>query len=51
VFSGEKVPATEKIVSIFEPHSAIIRRNKARKPTEYGHKVWLDEVEGVIVTR
>ena len=51
VFKDEKVPAKEKIVSIFEPHSDIIRRNKARKPTEYGHKVWLDEVDGGIVTR
>jgi IS5 family transposase len=51
VFAGEKVPAKEKIVSIFEPHSDIIRRNKARKPTEYGHKVWLDEVDGGVVTR
>jgi IS5 family transposase len=51
VFEQEKVPATEKIVSIFEPHSDIIRRNKAHKPTEYGHKIWLDEVEGGIVTR
>jgi len=51
VFQGEKVPAGEKIVSLFEPHTAIIRRNKARKPTEYGHKVWLDEVDGGIVTR
>ena len=51
VFQGEKVPAGEKIISLFEPHSAIIRRNKARKPTEYGHKVWLDEVDGGIVTR
>jgi IS5 family transposase len=51
VFQREKVPAGEKIVSLFEPHTAIIRRNKARKPTEYGHKVWLDEVDGGIVTR
>lgn len=51
VFQGEKVPAQEKIVSIFEAHTAIIRRNKARKPTEYGHKVWLDEVDGGLVTR
>jgi IS5 family transposase len=50
VFQGEKVPAAEKIVSIFEPHSDIIRRNKARKPTEYGHKVWLNEVDGGVVT-
>lgn len=51
VFENEKVPAGEKLVSIFEPHSAIIRRGKAGKPVEYGHKIWLDEVEGGIVTR
>jgi IS5 family transposase len=51
VFQEEKVPAQEKIVSLFEPHTAIIRRQKAGKPTEFGHKVWLDEVEGGIVTR
>jgi IS5 family transposase len=51
VLHQEKVPAAEKIVSIFEPHTDIIRRNKAHKPTEYGHKVWLDEVDGGIVTR
>lgn len=51
VFQGEQVPASEKIVSLFELHTDIIRRNKARKPTEYGHKVWLDEVDGGVVTR
>ena len=51
VFQDEKVPANEKIVSIFEPHTAIIRRGKAGKPVEFGRKVWLDEVEGGIVTR
>jgi IS5 family transposase len=50
VFGGESVPASEKIVSLFEPHTAIIRRRKAGKETEFGHKVWLDEVEGGIVT-
>jgi len=50
VFEEVKVPSTEKIVSIFEAHTDIIRRNKAHKPTEYGHKVWLDEVDGGIVT-
>jgi len=51
VFQNEKEPASEKIVSIFEPHTAIIQRGKAGKPVEYGRKVWLDEVEGGIVTR
>jgi len=51
VFENEKVPAGDKLVSIFEPHSDIIRRGKAGKPVEYGHKVWFDEVEGGLVTR
>jgi len=51
VFQDETVPAAEKIVSIFEPHTAIIRRGKAGKPVEYGRKVWLDEVDGGLVTR
>ena len=50
VFESEKVPAAEKIVSLFEPHSAIIRRGKVGKAVEYGHKVWLDEVEGGLVS-
>jgi IS5 family transposase len=51
VFQEEKVPAAEKIVSLFEPHTAIIRRQKAGKPVEFGRKVWLDEVDGGILTR
>jgi IS5 family transposase len=50
VFAQEAVPASEKIVSLFEPHTCIIRRQKAGKETEFGRKVWLDEVEGGIVT-
>lgn len=51
VFQGESVPAAEKLVSLFEPHTNIIRRQKPGKETEFGHKVWLDEVDGGIVTR
>jgi IS5 family transposase len=50
VFDGEKVPAAEKVVSLFEPHTDIIRRGKKDKPVEFGHKVWVDEVEGGIVS-
>ena len=39
VFAGETVPASEKIVSIFEPHTDIIRKD--RRDTLYGHKVFL----------
>ncbi len=51
VFSGEKVPSAEKLVSIFEPHTDIIRRGKPNKATEYGHKVWLGEVEGGFIAQ
>jgi transposase, IS5 family len=50
VVLGEAVPAGEKVVSLFEPHTCIIRRGKADKPTEFGRKVWLDEVDGGIVS-
>jgi len=50
VLKNEKVPAQEKIVSIFEAHTDIICRGKESKPVEYGHKIWLDEVDGGIVT-
>jgi IS5 family transposase len=39
VFQGEKVPASEKVVSFFEDHTDIIV--KGRRDTEYGHKVFL----------
>ena len=50
VFKAEGVPAADKLVSLFEPHTDIIKRGKANRPTEFGHKVWLDEVDGGIVS-
>src|SRR5258708_4423021 len=41
VLQGEKVPTEEKIYSIFEPHTDLIKRGKAQKPVEFGHKVFL----------
>ena len=40
VMEDRSVPAQEKVVSLFEPHTDIIRRQKLHKPTEFGHKVW-----------
>ena len=51
VLQGEQVPASEKIVSLFEPETAIIRKGKPGKPTEFGRVIWLDEVEGGIISR
>jgi len=38
VMEGEKLSADEKVVSIFEPHTDIIKRGKASDKTEFGHK-------------
>lgn len=51
VLQGQHVSAGEKLVSMFEPHTAIIRRGKLGKPTEFGRVVWLDEVDGGIISR
>jgi transposase, IS5 family len=51
VIHGEAVPAGEKLVSVFEPHTAIIRKGKAGKPTEFGRVLWLAEAEGGIITQ
>ncbi len=37
VFAGKAVPATEKLVSLFEPHADIIV--KSRRDVQYGHKL------------
>jgi len=50
VLRGEQVPAEEKLVSLFEPHTRVIRRHKAGQPTEFGRKLLLDEVEGGIIS-
>jgi transposase, IS5 family len=50
VLKGESLKAGEKLVSLFEEHTTIIARGKAGKKTEFGRKVWLEEVEGGIVT-
>jgi len=50
VLEGDEVPATHKLLSVFEEHTAIIRRGKARKQTEFGRKVWLSEVDGGIIS-
>jgi IS5 family transposase len=51
VLEGGKVPAQDKIVSLFEPHTRILQRRKTGVPIEFGRHVVLDEVEGGIVTR
>ena len=48
VFEGDRhVPG--KVLSLFEPHSQVIRKGKPHKPTEFGRLVRLDEVEAGII--
>jgi IS5 family transposase len=48
VIHGESVPASEKIVSIFEPHTGIIKKD--RRDTSYGHKVCLSGGASNLIT-
>ena len=50
VLHGEPVAAEAKVVSLVEPHTALIPRHKAGRPVEFGRKLWLAEAEGGIVT-
>src|SRR5438128_461048 len=49
IFKGNThVPG--KLVSLFEPHTEVIRKGKAAKPTEFGKMVKIQEAEAQIVT-
>jgi len=48
VLHGESVPASEKLVSIFEPHTDIIIKD--RRDIYYGHKVCLSSTPSNFIT-
>jgi IS5 family transposase len=43
VMEGETVPNSDKLFSLFEPHTELIKRGKASQPIQYGHKVLVIE--------
>src|SRR5207253_7378546 len=43
VLEGETVPNEEKIFSIYEPHTELIKRGKQPVPIQYGHNVLVIE--------
>src|SRR5882724_7891091 len=51
VLQGEVVPAAEQVVSLFAPQTAISRKGKPGRPTAFGRVIWLDAVEGGIVSQ
>ena len=48
VLRGERVPAQDKVLSIFEPHTDVIV--KKRRETEYGHKLCIASGPSGLVT-
>lgn len=50
VIEGVAVPAKEKLTSLFEAHTQIVKRGKPGRDVEFGRKVKLDEVEGGIIS-
>ena len=49
VFGGD-THVTDKLLSVFEPSTEVIRKGKAGKPTEFGKMVKLQEAEHQIIT-
>jgi IS5 family transposase len=42
---GETVRASERVFSIFEPHTELIRRGKKQKPVEFGHMILIAQTK------
>jgi IS5 family transposase len=50
VLHGEQVPNDEKLFSIFEPHTELLKRGKAGKEIEFGHMVQIQQVSEKFIT-
>jgi len=51
VLDGEQVPNEQKLFSIFETHTDLIKRGKILKPVEFGHKVFIAESGKGLITQ
>jgi IS5 family transposase len=51
VLHGEQVPTGDKLYSIFETHTDLIKRGKLLTPVEFGHKVFLAESGRGLITQ
>ena len=50
VLKGRQLTADEKIYSIFEPHTELLKRGKAGKDIEYGHMIQIQQVGTKFIT-
>lgn len=51
VLEGQPVSNAQKVFSIFEPHTDLIKRGKILKDIEFGHKVFLAESARGLITQ
>jgi IS5 family transposase len=49
-FDGEQVPNGDKVFSIFESHTELIKRGRRGRPVEFGHKVLLTQSREKLIT-
>ena len=47
---GETVPASERVFSLFEPHTELLKRGRHQKPVEFGHMVLLCQTREKFIT-
>ena len=47
---GEKLPAAQRVFSIFEPHTELIKRGRREKPVEFGHALLLCQTPEKFIT-
>ena len=50
VLNGESVPNNEKIFSIFEEHTELLKRGKSWNSIEYGHMLQIEQVSEKFIT-
>ena len=49
-FDGEQVPNSDKVFSIFEAHTELIKRGRRGRPVEFGHKILLTQSREKFIT-
>ena len=50
VLHGESVPNSEKLFSLFEPHTELLKRGKAGQDIEFGHMIQIQQVAEKFIT-
>jgi IS5 family transposase len=50
VLQGESVPNDEKLFSLFEPHTELLKRGKAGKDIEFGHMIQIQQADEKFIT-